>query len=1338
MTYKIDIATGDRTFYVSANGDDLHSGLSIENAVATFQKAIDLINALSPPSSTTDLTAIIGIGADIFIESALNFSDACQVRCESLSNNPATGDNIEPPSNAQTTFTTLGGFGASATQVKINNKDRVGLRLGGLLLRGTNQIGLHTLGTSNQCIIDIIQLGMFVDGGIGILDETDNTDPETFTIDFVSILGNNCTAFKHNPTTSTSRAFLNTNTIVAGSSTTGSIGILVENGSVEARVGDIDCATAIHVKNGASLDIMANVIIGNIIVDVGGTLHGIITKHENGTVTNNGTIHGFIDGTAYGPITFTDGLITNTISSAAGDIDVTTFTGGVFKFVDNAFQSGQDASNFLEIGHGGANSFINSVGAGNMDFRFAGVNKATFTSFGHLHLKTDVDQKHNLKIITANNLNDTGIAWENSGGAFTHTIFRTNVGSNRADLIFAIGQNADIDLLTNSFKIHGSVANEGRLEILDAFQISSGSPGLNKVLTSDAAGIATWEVASAGGWVDDGTVVRLATGSDSVGIGTTTPDGKFHIHVGSSGAVSASSVANALVVEDSTNNGISILTPAASVGRIIFGSPADPFGAFMAWSDSISDFAMGSSKVGANFRLTSDGETTNLTLSGGAGSELATFAKDVTITGQIKIAGGSPGNSKVLRSDANGLATWGDVGWTDLGTDVVLLDGGNKVGIGTATPDTKLHAQADGGSAGVVTAFAGTIATFESSGDGYLSILTPDAGIRGILFGEPSSNIAGGIFYNDPGSLDGFQFRVNGNVTKMVIEGDGKVGIGTTNPDVTALLDLTSTTLGFLGPRMTEIERDAIVSPAPGLKIHNTTVDKAEVFTGTTWKTILTEDIGQVLVQETFASTNVRFFGELGLPAAQGWTDVANAPATIDLVTQTVFGEVKQVVKHNDNSSGSTTSDIALTTQNWIDINAFGASYGGTSRLDSAIGGFGFFSGLQANSAENPLATGNRRYGVLFDNSGGNLRLREADNTGNAVIMDGTGGNPLITFDGWFSWECVVPAGLGAAELYINDILTTFVPTFGVNGGGLGTAIKVGSGSSGGTLRVVYHDNFGVTIYEAAATKTLSDSTMVGDVAQINIPEGKRDYTIVLPDENPRPIGAVLRLVANNLLGLISLENQNPVVPEILYNGLRTLVINVAVKETIEGINTVNSGNVYLGFQTSDIDRTKSIFIQLSSSVNQDPVDTNPTVITFNTQDAIAGITHSTTVNPGEITIVTEGVYFIAPQPQVGKTSGATKTDFDVFMQVDRGSGFVDEPNSNIKLTIKDSDITDVIVSAIGMSLNVGDKIRVMQRISSSSVGMGLKATAAEIGPPTIPATPAIILDMHRIGGLAA
>jgi len=212
----------------------------------------------------------------------------------------------------------------------------------------------------------------------------------------------------------------------------------------------------------------------------------------------------------------------NTISTISGDLNVTSFTGGVFQFNDNAFRAGLDAVEYVETGHGGGNGFINAVGDGGLDFRFEGNTLATFTDFGHLHLMTDVDQKHTLKIITANNLNDTGLAFENSGGSFTHTIFRTDVGSNRADLVFAAGLNSNIDLLTNSFKIHGGTGVEGKLEILDTFQISSGSPGLDKVLTSDANGIATWQPASGGGWTDDGTVVRLTTSTDDVVIGANT------------------------------------------------------------------------------------------------------------------------------------------------------------------------------------------------------------------------------------------------------------------------------------------------------------------------------------------------------------------------------------------------------------------------------------------------------------------------------------------------------------------------------------------------------------------------------------------------------------------------------------------------------------------------------------------------------------------------------------------------------------------------------------------------------------------------------------------------
>ncbi|MFT4875739.1 MAG: hypothetical protein ACI8S2_000468, partial [Bacteroidia bacterium] len=67
-----------------------------------------------------------------------------------------------------------------------------------------------------------------------------------------------------------------------------------------------------------------------------------------------------------------------------------------------------------------------------------------------------------------------------------------------------------------------------------------------------------------------------------------------------------------------------------------------------------------------------------------------------------------------------------------------------------------------------------------------------------------------------------------------------QVGIGTTSPDASSQLDVTSTSKGLLAPRMTTAQRDAITSPATGLQIYNTDNAALETFTGTTgeWFTL--------------------------------------------------------------------------------------------------------------------------------------------------------------------------------------------------------------------------------------------------------------------------------------------------------------------------------------------------------------------------------------------------------------------------------------------------------------------------------------------------------------------
>jgi len=62
-------------------------------------------------------------------------------------------------------------------------------------------------------------------------------------------------------------------------------------------------------------------------------------------------------------------------------------------------------------------------------------------------------------------------------------------------------------------------------------------------------------------------------------------------------------------------------------------------------------------------------------------------------------------------------------------------------------------------------------------------------------------------------------------------------------PHASAILDVKSVNKGFLSPRMTTIERDAIVSPATGLEIYNTTTNTKNVFNGTSW----TSDVGHVI-----------------------------------------------------------------------------------------------------------------------------------------------------------------------------------------------------------------------------------------------------------------------------------------------------------------------------------------------------------------------------------------------------------------------------------------------------------------------------------------------------------
>lgn len=80
----------------------------------------------------------------------------------------------------------------------------------------------------------------------------------------------------------------------------------------------------------------------------------------------------------------------------------------------------------------------------------------------------------------------------------------------------------------------------------------------------------------------------------------------------------------------------------------------------------------------------------------------------------------------------------------------------------------------------------------------------------------------------------------------ITIIGNAQIGIGTTVPDATAILDITSTAKGILAPRMTTAQRTAITTPAQGLLVYDTDLKSFYYFSSPSgWLPLLNSSVGR-------------------------------------------------------------------------------------------------------------------------------------------------------------------------------------------------------------------------------------------------------------------------------------------------------------------------------------------------------------------------------------------------------------------------------------------------------------------------------------------------------------
>jgi len=184
-----------------------------------------------------------------------------------------------------------------------------------------------------------------------------------------------------------------------------------------------------------------------------------------------------------------------------------------------------------------------------------------------------------------------------------------------------------------------------------------------------------------------------------------------------------------------------------------------------------------------------------------------------------------------------------------------------NIGIGTISPVTSLH-------------------LFSPSDNNGLTLQTSDNTYNnGIRFQNSGSAYTWRIYRKESTTNNHadlmFANGASSDITTLtdvvVFRDGGGVGIGTTSPDASASLEISSTSSGFLPPRLTTTQRDAIASPAEGLTIYNTDISDMEFYNGTTWRGFYVPNSEHVTCGDQFVdSRDGKVYGTL-LIGSQCW-----------------------------------------------------------------------------------------------------------------------------------------------------------------------------------------------------------------------------------------------------------------------------------------------------------------------------------------------------------------------------------------------------------------------------------------------------------------------------------
>ena len=294
-----------RNFYFAKGGDNTKAGTTIENANLTIGESISKVNALVPPSDSSNPSAIIGNGEGSYTED-IDVPEGCLLYAPKTELRALSVAALNMGSNSVANFDGVFNAAFNSDGLVIDGESDITVNSRTLANSGTNSNAIHITGTSNNVFINVQKVVSGGTSGAGIFDDSDGASTTVYNINDMLIQGVGAAGILFSPTDADAQAIINIGAVRATGSS--SVGVKVDNGIVTLTINSLKADDAIIIGTGGVLNIIASKVEGDITINGTAIVNTEILEHIGAiTVSSVATVTGRIGSTYFHDLMLVDG-----------------------------------------------------------------------------------------------------------------------------------------------------------------------------------------------------------------------------------------------------------------------------------------------------------------------------------------------------------------------------------------------------------------------------------------------------------------------------------------------------------------------------------------------------------------------------------------------------------------------------------------------------------------------------------------------------------------------------------------------------------------------------------------------------------------------------------------------------------------------------------------------------------------------------------------------------------------------------------------------------------------------------------------------------------------------